>query len=68
MHPTVLSGFGGLESLLIKELRDPDPRCWPRLDRGQGGWRQPRRNAYAVKASGLRRPRSAELSVSDRWL
>jgi hypothetical protein len=26
MHPTLLSGFGGLESLLIKELPDPEPR------------------------------------------
>ena len=26
MHPTLLSGFGGLESLLIKELPEPEPR------------------------------------------
>ena len=26
MHRTVLSGFGALESLLTKELSDPEPR------------------------------------------
>ena len=26
MHPTLLSGFGEFESLLIKELPDPEPR------------------------------------------
>ena len=67
MRAIVLSGFGGLESLVIKELPDPEPKAGHVLIAVKAlASATPKR--ICSKGKGLRRPRSAELSVSDKRL
>ena len=62
MRAIVLSGFGGLESLVIKELPDPEPKAGHVLIAVKAfGVNQA--ETHMLKVSGLRLLRSAESSA-----
>ena len=54
MRAIVLEKFGGLDSLVYRDIPDPEPRL-ARGDRNQGVWHQPRRDAYALGRMGRSR-------------
>src|SRR5262249_11690866 len=67
MRAIVLSAFGGIESLVIKELPDPEPKVGHVLIAVKA-FGVNHAETHMRKGEWLRRPKSAELSVSDRWL
>jgi hypothetical protein len=48
MRAIVLEKFGGLDSLVYKDIPDPEPKAGHAGDRDQGLWSQPRGTAHAA--------------------
>ncbi len=52
MRAIALDHFGGLDSLVIKEIPEPRAGTWQSRYSGQGIWDQSRRDAHASRRMG----------------
>ena len=64
MRAIVLEKFGGLDSLVYRDIPEPEPQGRPCGHRGQGVRHQPRRDAHAPGRMGRSGAESAASNAS----